>query len=36
MVGTLDWDYTITIDTEIEPPEWTLTGRHDGFPAYEL
>ncbi len=36
MLATLDWDFTITIDTQIAPPEWTLTGRHDGFPAYEL
>jgi hypothetical protein len=34
--GTLDWDFTITIDTSSGMPEWTLTGEHDGFPAYEL
>lgn len=34
--GTLDWDFTITIDTSTGTPEWTLTGRHDGFPAYEI
>jgi hypothetical protein len=34
--ATLDWDFTITIDTSSGMPEWTLTGKHDGFPAYEL
>jgi hypothetical protein len=34
--GSLDWDFTITIDTSTGTPEWTLTGRHDGFPAYEI
>lgn len=34
--GSLDWDFTITIDTSTGTPDWTLTGRHDGFPAYEI
>ncbi|MCZ6863360.1 MAG: hypothetical protein O7I42_24390, partial [Alphaproteobacteria bacterium] len=36
VLGSLDWDFTITIDTSTGTPEWTLTGRHDGFPAYEI
>ncbi len=34
--GSLDWDFTIEIDTSGGTPQWTLTGRHDGFPAYEI
>ena len=34
--GSLDWDFTIGIDTSGGTPQWTLTGRHDGFPAYEI
>lgn len=32
----IDWDFTIEIDTSQDPPQWTLTGSHDGFPAYEI
>jgi hypothetical protein len=34
--ANLDWDYTITIDTSADKPNWTLKGAHDGFPAYEI
>ena len=36
LVATLDWDFTITIDTSGDKPHWTLEGAHDGFPAYEI
>ena len=32
----IDWDLTLTIDTSGATPHWTLTGAHDGFPAYEV
>lgn len=32
----IDWDVTVTIDTSTGTPQWTLTGAHDGFPAFEL
>ena len=31
-----DWDITLTLNTSGTQPRWTLTGSHDGFPAYEL
>ena len=34
--GTLDWDFTLNIDTSGGSPQWTLVGKHDGFPAYEI
>lgn len=32
----IDWDLTLTIDTSGSKPHWTLSGKHDGFPAYEV
>jgi hypothetical protein len=32
----IDWDLNLTIDTSGSKPHWTLTGAHDGFPAYEV
>jgi len=32
----IDWDFTIEIDVSGSSPTWTLTGSHDGFPAYEI
>jgi hypothetical protein len=33
---SIDWDFTITIDTSGGSPAWTLKGAHDGFPGYEI
>ena len=33
---SIDWDLTLTINTAGATPQYTLTGRHDGFPAYEV
>lgn len=31
-----DWDFTITIDTSGGTPKYTVKGKYDGFPAYEV
>lgn len=36
LLGTLDWHFRITIDAASGTPVWTLSGAHDGFPAYEI
>ena len=36
VLGAIDWDVTLTLDNSIEPGRWTLSGAHDGFPAYEI
>lgn len=36
LLGTLDWHFFITIDSTSGTPVWTLSGAHDGFPAYEI
>jgi hypothetical protein len=32
----IDWDFSLEIDVSGSSPTWTLTGDHDGFPAYEI
>ena len=36
VLGAIDWDFTLTLDNSAEPGVWTLSGAHDGFPAYEI
>jgi hypothetical protein len=36
VLGAIDWDFTLTLDDSVEPGVWTLSGAHDGFPAYEI
>lgn len=36
VLGAIDWDFTLTLDDTVEPGAWTLSGAHDGFPAYEI
>ncbi len=36
VLGAIDWDFTLTLDTSTEPGVWALSGAHDGFPAYEI
>lgn len=36
VLGAIDWDFTLTLDITTEPGIWTLSGAHDGFPAYEI
>lgn len=36
ILAPIDWDLTINIDTASPIPLWTLSGTHDGFPAYEI
>jgi len=35
-LATIDWDFEITVTTAGPKPEWRLSGKHDGFPAYEI
>ncbi len=33
----IDYDFTLTLDhTDISNPKYSLAGKHDGFPAYEV
>ncbi|MGQ0594328.1 MAG: PKD domain-containing protein [Gammaproteobacteria bacterium] len=32
----INWDFTIDINTAGPKPSWTLSGAHDGFPAFEI
>lgn len=34
--AAIDWDFSLTIDTSGSRPRWTLIGKHDGFPAFEI
>lgn len=36
VLGAIDWEFTLTLDNTVEPGRWTLSGAHDGFPAYEI
>lgn len=36
VLGAIDWEFTLTLDNSDEPGRWTLSGAHDGFPAYEI
>jgi hypothetical protein len=36
VLGAIDWDFTLTLDKTFETGVWTLSGAHDGFPAYEI
>ena len=36
LAPTTDWAFTLTIDASASPARWTLSGDHDGFPAYEI
>lgn len=36
VLGAIDWEFTLTLDSSVEPGRWTLSGAHDGFPAYEI
>jgi hypothetical protein len=33
---SIDWDLQLTIDATNEPATWQLTGKDDGFPAFEM
>ncbi len=35
-VCSVDWDLTLTIDISTAQPTFTLTGKHDQWPAFEL
>lgn len=32
----IDWDLTVKIDENYYPPQIFVTGKHDGFPSYEV
>ncbi len=32
----IDWDFTIVVDTSSDIKTYSLKGKHDGFPAYEI
>jgi len=36
VLGAIDWDFTLSLDNSTKPGRWTLSGAHDGFPAYEI
>lgn len=36
VLGALDWDLTVTIEKRGEQAFYTVSGAHDGFPAWEL
>lgn len=36
VLGAIDWEFTLTLDNSVKPGRWTLSGAHDGFPAYEI
>lgn len=36
VLGAIDWDLTVTVEKRGEQAYYTVSGAHDGFPAWEL